>query len=71
MSARKLAKKAAWVTGADASKFDDFSSNQLKKLIGPWLNVKVPEAGDRKKGGSVSRKKGSNIMQGYKAGGKV
>ena len=29
MSARKLAKKAAWVTGADASKFDDLK--EVKK----------------------------------------
>ena len=62
MSARKLAKEAGKKLGVkDLSSLIDLDDKHLRKIIQK----------KNKRGGSVSRKKGGKIMQGYKAGGKV
>ena len=62
MSARKLAREAAKTLGVkDTSGFLDLSDDHLRKIIKKG----------KKRGGTVKRKSGGKIMQGYKAGGKV
>ena len=62
MSARKLAKEVGKKLGMkDLSTLTDLDDKHLKKLVEK----------KKKRGGSVSRKRGGKIMQGYKAGGKV
>jgi len=62
MSARKLAKEAGKKLGIkDLSSLIDLDDKHLKKITKK----------KNKRGGTVSRKGGGKIMQGYKAGGKV
>ena len=62
MSARKLAKEAGRKLGTkNLSGLLDLSDDKLRKIIKET----------KKGGGTVSRKRGGKIMQGYKAGGKV
>ena len=62
MSTRKLAKEAGKKLGIkDLSSLIDLDDKHLRKIIQK----------KNKRGGSVSRKGGGKIMQGYKAGGKV
>ena len=62
MSARKLAKEVGKKLGMkDLSTLIDLDDKHLTKLLEK----------KNKRGGTVSRKKGGKIMQGYKAGGKV
>ena len=55
-------------TGEDYKEAGQRIKKRLSRTPGTGLTRAI---GMSKKGGSVSRKKGSKIMQGYKAGGKV
>ena len=72
MSGRTLASQAAKTLGVkDTSGLLDLSDDHLRKIIKQGKKNPKGPIHVRKRGGTVKRKSGGKIMQGYKAGGKV
>ena len=73
MGAREFLKHRGYLVQEAAKILEIDKLSDLKKLSDDQLWKIIVEEGspNKKKGGTVSRKRGSKIMQGYKAGGKV